>query len=61
MVRSERARSNSISASFGDHSVGESASCPTFDGQDIDAVFDELERWNDVLKPHSHVLRGPRL
>jgi|GEM_PF-4167430 len=60
MVRSEGTHSNSISSTFCDHSVGESAPCPTFDGQDLDAVFDELERWQDVLKPHAHTLRGPR-
>lgn len=27
---------------------------------DFDEVFQELERWNDILKDDKHILRGPR-
>ena len=27
---------------------------------DFEEVFQELERWNDILKDDKHILRGPR-
>ncbi|UWR57079.1 hypothetical protein [Phaeobacter inhibens] len=49
MVRKERAGSNQLSCGFGDVST-----------PDFEAVFEELERWNDVLKDHKHELQRPR-
>lgn len=45
LVRSERGSSNS----FDDDNT-----------PNLDEVFNELERWHDVLKDHPEVLRGPR-
>jgi len=52
--------SNSISASFDTDSQGGDGPCPDVEEHEIDLLFDELERWNDVLKPYAHHLRGPR-
>lgn len=49
MVRNERASSNGISSDF-----------ETISSADIEAVFDELERWNDILKDDKTILRGPK-
>jgi hypothetical protein len=49
MARKQRAGSNQLSFGFGDVSA-----------PDFEAVFEELERWNDFLKDHKHELRGPR-
>lgn len=45
MVRSERVCSNPF----------DETSKP-----DLDDVFQELERWNDILKDDPNILRGPR-
>ncbi|WP_159975682.1 hypothetical protein [Roseobacter cerasinus] len=44
--------SNSISYQFNDSS---DPANPSFDD-----IFEELERWHDVLEPHADELRGPR-
>lgn len=60
MVRSDGKSSNSISASFDTDSQAEDGPCPDVEEHENDVLLDELERWNEVLKPHAHHLRGPR-
>lgn len=53
MVRSNGLGSNSISSDFEGPATGSIEPIS-------DDLFDELERWNDVLKYHKDELRGPR-
>ena len=60
MVRSSGPSSNCILDDFGDVATsGSEASTEEFTS-DIEAVFDELERWKDILEHHQDALRGPR-
>jgi hypothetical protein len=47
-------RSNSLCSNF-DNAQKHDKNPP-----DFEAVFDELERWNDVLKDHKNTLLGPK-
>ncbi|MEO9896243.1 MAG: hypothetical protein ABJF05_07700 [Paracoccaceae bacterium] len=52
MVRSKRISSNSIYHDFEDAASDENVA--------FDDVFEELERWHQILKPHADELRGPK-
>lgn len=56
-MRSSGARSNLVLRDFADHAGGEGGAIAHAIPDD---VFEELERWHDVLKPHADELRGPR-
>ncbi|MDX8350676.1 hypothetical protein SLH49_22020 [Cognatiyoonia sp. IB215446] len=60
VVRSSGPSSNSSLADFEDAASSESDPSTDLNNTDIDALFEELERWHDVLKPHADMLRGPR-
>ena len=59
MVRSNSSCSNSIVPEFSDCANTEldPSTAPIF-GK-TEEIFNELERWHDVLKPHADELRGP--
>ena len=60
LVRSNGARSNSISTDFADHAIDEIDPSTELSPAETDELFKELERWHDVLKPHENELQGPR-
>ncbi len=60
MVRPGGPSSNTIVADF-DDVANDKADCSTdLTPADAEALFEELERWHEVLKPHADELRGPR-
>ncbi|NSX54809.1 hypothetical protein [Parasulfitobacter algicola] len=56
LARSNRECSNSSVPDFHASASAE----PLLSPDQCDELFEELERWHDVLKPHADELRGPR-
>lgn len=61
MVRSDRSCSNDIVPASGDCAKKDDTASHDVPREQFEAVFEELERWNDVLHDHRNtIMRGPR-